>query len=116
MKIRLALLGVPIALTLAGCGGGTILETENIEAQAKSDLEKKLPQRPDVEKRLGISADESIKAVHCPSSLDVEVGKTFTCRIEFANGKAATEGFEIVDKEADVHYSGQLEPVGSSNK
>jgi hypothetical protein len=114
MKMLVALI-VVLALALAGCGE-TVIDTTKIEETAKSDLEKKLPQREDLQKELGVSAHETVTAINCPSGQKVETGRTFVCEIVFANGKKAQETFEIIDKEADVHQVGEIEPGSGSNK
>jgi hypothetical protein len=114
MKRLIPLVAV-VALAAASCGE-TVIDTTKIEEQAKSDLEKKLSSRGDLQKELGIGPHEKITAVECPSGQEVETGNTFACEIVFANGNKGTETFEIVDKEADVHQVGKLEPGSSPSK
>ncbi len=100
---------------LAGCGG-TVLDTTKIEEQVKSDLEGSLPTREDLQKELGISANEKIESVDCPSDEEVAAGNRFQCTVVFANGAEGRETFEIVNDKADVHIVGTLEPVGGANE
>jgi Domain of unknown function (DUF4333) len=103
------------AVVLAGCGE-TVLDTTKIEEQVKSDLEKSLPTRKDLQKELGIGADEKIKAVDCPSGVEVKAGEKFTCKISFANGVEGTETFEVINDKADVHITSSLEPSDGANE
>jgi hypothetical protein len=90
----LALLGA-LALVAAGCGGTTI---DHVKAEGA------------LQKGLETSFHEKIKRVDCPSGQKVEPGKTFTCVVDFANGKPkgeeATATLKIIDQEADVHQVG----------
>lgn len=97
------------ALVGAGCGGGTVIDTSKIEAQAQSELEKTLPQRlqegkpgKELQESLQITDHEKVSSVDCPSNVDVEPTQTFACTVTFANGQKATETFEIRNKDADV--------------
>lgn len=108
-------LALAFAVGLAGCGG-TVLDTTKIEEQAKSDLERSLPTRADLQKKLGIKPNEKITAVDCPSGVDVKAGETFSCKIFFANGVEGKETFEIVNEKADVHLISSLEPAGGTNE
>jgi hypothetical protein len=115
---RLSLsLGAAVAVLAfaAGCGE-TVVDTSKIEAQVKSDLEGSLPTRTDLQKELGIEADEKISGVDCPSDVEVETGRTFDCKISFANGVEGVEKFEIVNDKADVHQVSSLEPAGGGNE
>jgi hypothetical protein len=94
-----------------GCGE-TVIDTAKIEEQVKSDLEKSLPTRTDLQKELGIGADEKITSVDCPSGVEVKPGNTFVCKVSFANGVEGMEKFEIVNDKADVHQVSSLEPAG----
>jgi NAD(P)H-hydrate repair Nnr-like enzyme with NAD(P)H-hydrate epimerase domain len=72
-----------LALFLAGCGG-TVIDEDTIQAS----LEKSL--------------HEKIKAVDCPSGLNVDAGTTFSCAVNRSNGIQATVTLKIRDKEADL--------------
>jgi hypothetical protein len=112
-KSHLARLALGAALlapawSALGCGG-TVIDTSKIEAQAKSELEKNLPARPEsgksgkeLQKELGISVHEEITSVDCPSGVDVNPGSTFDCTVTFGNGNKGTETFRIENKDADV--------------
>jgi uncharacterized cupredoxin-like copper-binding protein len=97
-----------IAVVAAGCGE-TVVDDVKIEDQSQSNLEKVLPERlaqgaagKELQKELGISPDEKISSVDCPSDVEVEAGKTFTCTVTFANGNKAEEAFKIRDEDANV--------------
>ncbi len=105
--------GALAALILAlfgavGCGG-TVLDPSKIEAESKENLENNLPLRleqgkpgEELQKELGISADEKIASVDCPSGVEIEVGKTFECEVKFAKGQTTTETFKIEDEDGNV--------------
>jgi uncharacterized protein DUF4333 len=115
LSVSFGAAALTIALALAGCGG-TVLDTTKIEEQVKSDLEKSLPTREDLQKELGIKANEKVTAVDCPSGVDVKAGEKFTCKISFASGVEGKETFEIINKEADVHLISSLERSDGGNE
>jgi hypothetical protein len=80
-----------IALVAAGCGD-TVIDGTKTEDTLQANLEKAL--------------HEKITSVECPSEQKVEPGKTFTCTVDFADGKQATATLKIRDKEADVSVVG----------
>jgi hypothetical protein len=104
-----------VALVGVGCGE-TVIDTTKIEEQVQSDLEKSLPTRTDLQKELGIGADEKVTSVDCPSDVEVKAGDTFACKISFANGVEGVEKFEIVNDKADVHQVSSLELAGGGNE
>lgn len=86
----LALL-LALATVAVGCGD-TVLDSAKTEETIEANLEK--------------SVHEKIKAVDCPSNQRVEVDKTFTCTVIYADGKQATATLKIRNKEADVSFVG----------
>jgi len=80
-----------IALAAAGCGE-TVIDDVKAEEAIQSNLEKSL--------------DVKIKSVDCPSDEEVEAGKTFTCTVDFSDGKQATATLKILNKDADVSLVG----------
>jgi hypothetical protein len=101
-----AALALPI-WSASGCGE-TVIDSEKIEDQAKSNLEKTLPKTLESGKRgeefgseLGIKPGEKITSIACPSP-KVEPKTTFSCTVTFANGQHAEESFKIINKNADV--------------
>ncbi len=91
---RAAALALSLLLVLAvavGCGE-TVIDDVKAEGAIKSNLEKSL--------------HEKIKGVDCPSDEKVEAGKTFTCTVNFSDGKQATATLKILNKDADVSLVG----------
>ena len=87
-----AALALLVALVaFAGCGE-TVIDSAKAEGAIESNLEKAL--------------HEKIKSVECPSDQKVEAGKTFTCTVDFSNGKQATATLKILNKDADVSLVG----------
>jgi hypothetical protein len=80
-----------VAFAVAGCGE-TVIDDQKAEGAIQSSLEKSL--------------HEKIKSVDCPSDQKVEAGKTFTCVVDFSNGKQATATLKILNKDADVSLVG----------
>ena len=71
MKPSLTLIGVALALTAAGCGGGTVIDPE----AAEEDI------------RAGFAArDATVTAIDCPSDVDTERGGTYECVAETSRG------------------------------
>src|SRR5262245_45015866 len=105
-------------LSVSGCGK-TVLDDVKLEETSKANLETQLEESRDeqpqgqLQKKLGISIDEKISSVDCPSGVEVEPGNTIACTVTFANGKTATATYEIRNKDADVSEL-SLEPGGSS--
>jgi hypothetical protein len=89
----LAIIAILLASAIAATGcGDTIIDATKTEETIQANLEK--------------SVHEKIKAVDCPSDQKVEVDKTFTCTVIFADGKQATATLKIRNKEADVSFVG----------
>lgn len=90
---RLLTAGVLLAIAVAAVGcGETVIDNAKAAEAIESNLEKAL--------------HEKIKAVECPSDQKVEVDKTFTCTVIYADGKQATATLKIRNKEADVSFVG----------
>jgi hypothetical protein len=75
------------ALVAAGCGE-TVIDSAKTEDTLQHNLETAL--------------HEKITSVSCPSDQKVEPGATFTCTVDFSNGKQATTTLKIRNKEADI--------------
>jgi Domain of unknown function (DUF4333) len=84
-----------IAFAVLGCGE-TVIDDVKAEEAIKSNLEKSL--------------DKNIIAVDCPADEEVEKGKTFTCTVNFSQGKQATATLKILNEDADVSLVG-LKPT-----
>lgn len=82
---------VLISYSASGCGE-TIIDSAKMEAAVKANMEK--------------SQHQKVTSVDCPSGQKVETGATFTCTIEFSNGKSATSTWKIRNEEADVDIVG----------
>ncbi|HEY5051881.1 MAG TPA: DUF4333 domain-containing protein [Solirubrobacterales bacterium] len=78
-------------LAVAGCGE-TVIDSAKAEGAIQHNLETSL--------------HEKISSVSCPSDQKVEPGATFTCTVDFTNGKQATTTLKIRNKEADVSLVG----------
>ena len=81
-----AALGVAGILAV-GCGD-TVIDSSKAEATLQSNLEKSLHHK--------------ISSVSCPSDQKVETGATFTCSVDFSNGKQATATLKVLNKDADL--------------
>jgi hypothetical protein len=79
------------AFVFAGCGD-TVIDSTKIEEAIQADLETSL--------------DEKIRSVECPSDQKVEPGQTFTCTVDYADGKRATATLKIRNEDADVSLVG----------
>jgi Domain of unknown function (DUF4333) len=80
---------VALALSAAGCGG-TVIDQKKVEEQVKASSE---------EVRGGKAS-----AVECPSGVEVEAGKTFTCSVRFSSGKEETATLKIRNEDADLNF------------
>ncbi len=78
-------------LVAVGCGE-TVIDDVKAEGAIQSSLEKSL--------------HEKIQSVDCPSDQEVEKGKTFTCQVNFSQGKQATATLKILNEDADVSLVG----------
>jgi uncharacterized protein DUF4333 len=78
-------------LALTGCGD-TVIDAEKAQDAVQHNLETSL--------------HEKIASVSCPSDRKVEPGTTFTCSVDFADGRQATATLKILNKDADVSFVG----------
>jgi hypothetical protein len=72
---------------VVGCGD-TVIDGSKAEGAIQSNLEKSLHHK--------------VSSVSCPSEQKVEPNATFTCTVDFSNGKQATATLKILNKNADV--------------
>ena len=69
-----------LALALAGCRGGSVLDATKTEEQLESSLEKSLPgafEGPageELAKEIGVNPGTGIESVECPTDIEVEKG------------------------------------------
>jgi len=80
-----------LMLILAGCAGN-VVDREKAQDTVQASLERSL--------------HEKIKAVDCPSGLNVDPGATFSCVVDRSNGMHASVTLKIRDKEADLSIVG----------
>jgi Domain of unknown function (DUF4333) len=95
-RALVALALVCVLTLLSGCGGGTVVESEDLEATIKTSLEK--------------SNSEKIKKVECPSDVSVDPGTTFTCTVIFSDDRREEATLKIRNKDADLSMVG-LKPT-----
>lgn len=87
-KVSGVLLGlIAVALFVIGCGD-TVLDSTKTEEQLQASLSKSL--------------GDKVSAVDCPSDIEVEKGKTFTCSVNVQKGEDQTVTLEIRNSDADV--------------
>lgn len=90
MRSFYALLGAAAAiaaLAFVGCGE-MIIDSTKTEEALEANLSKSLGQK--------------VSSVDCPSDVEVEKGKTFTCSVRLADGKEQTATLKILNDDADV--------------
>jgi hypothetical protein len=88
MKTLIALAAVS-AVVLAGCGS-TELDSEKLEQTLPHDLAPVLP--------------EPAKSASCPSGIEVEKGKKFSCVIVLKGGKKVTAHLKLINEDADYEF------------
>jgi len=82
------LLGLIVAAVLVvGCGD-TVLDATKTEEQLQASLSKSL--------------GEKVSSVDCPSDIEVEKGKTFSCSVKMQKGEDQTVTLEIRNSDADI--------------
>jgi Domain of unknown function (DUF4333) len=82
---KLVLLAV-FGLALVGCGE-TVLDNQKLEETLPHDLRS--------------SVSEPVKSASCPSGVEVEKDKIFSCEIVLASGKKETVKLKFLNDEAD---------------
>jgi hypothetical protein len=90
MRSFYALLGaaaVIAALAFIGCGE-TVIDATKTEEALEANLSKSL--------------NEKVAAVDCPSDVEVEKGKTFSCSVKLEKGEEQTATLKILNEDADV--------------
>jgi ABC-type uncharacterized transport system substrate-binding protein len=94
LPVRFAALLAAVALvaTASGCGGDTIIDSEKAEDTIATNLERSL--------------HEKVTSVACPSGQKVEVGATFSCTVDYSDGKHATVTLKIRNNKADTDVVG----------
>ena len=82
MKLPLTLLATVIALAAAGCGGGTVIDSE----AAQEDILAGLGAR-----------DITVESVDCPGDVDTEEGATYECVVQTQRGE-----FRVIYRQLDA--------------
>jgi hypothetical protein len=83
----LCAVAIAAALSIAGCGE-TVIDSAKTEDALKANL--------------GSSLGEKVVSVDCPTDVEVEKDKTFTCSVKLEKGKAQTATLKILNEDADV--------------
>lgn len=76
------------AIALAACGK-TIVDLNKTEDQIQAEAEKRSP-------------DAKVSSVECPSDVEVEPGREFTCTVRLSGGRTETAKLRIRDEEANL--------------
>lgn len=82
----IAALGVA-AVLVVGCGE-TVIDPAKLEDTVQQSLEG--------------SQGQGVKAVECPSDQEVVVDATFTCTVQYSDGREATVTLKIRNEDADL--------------
>jgi NAD(P)H-hydrate repair Nnr-like enzyme with NAD(P)H-hydrate epimerase domain len=82
------------ALLAAGCGETVIDDVKTADA---------------VEQNLEDALGKKVKAVECPSGVEVEPGASFECTLTLSGGKRETATLKIRNEDADVDLT-DLQP------
>ncbi len=90
VRCAAALVLLVMAFAAAGCGE-TVIDDTKIEDTIRADVEK--------------TRDEKVKAVDCPEP-EVDPGATFTCAVDYPDGKEATITLKIRNEDADLDVVG----------
>jgi Domain of unknown function (DUF4333) len=85
--VPLGAVALVVAIAFAGCGETVIDSTKTEEA---------------LEANLSRSLNEDVAAVSCPSDVEVEKGKTFSCSVKLKKGAEQTATLKILNEDADV--------------
>jgi hypothetical protein len=79
------------ALLLAGCGGGTDVDSTKASETVRASLEAK-----------GEGFGTKVESVECPSGVEVEPGTHFECTVRWPDGTIAYAQLRIRDAKADL--------------
>jgi predicted small secreted protein len=79
------------ALLVAGCGGGTDVDSVKASETVRASLESK---------REGFGT--KVESVDCPDGVKVEAGTHFECTVRWPDGKVAYAQLRIRDAKADL--------------
>jgi uncharacterized protein DUF4333 len=79
-----------VAFATSGCGD-TVIDTTKAEDTIQADVEKQ--------------RGEKVESVDCPQP-EVDPGATFSCTVEYPDGKTATYTLKIRNEDADLSIVG----------
>jgi Domain of unknown function (DUF4333) len=87
--IRVAAISVLMVagVLVVGCGE-TVIDSANLEDTVEQNLER--------------SQRKAVRAVDCPSDQEVVVDATFTCTVEYSDGRTAVATLQIRNEDADL--------------
>jgi chromosome condensin MukBEF MukE localization factor len=101
--IPLPALAVVLALLVAGCGGGTDVDSTKASDTIRASLESK---------REGFGT--KVESVDCPSGVKVEAGTRFECTVRWPDGTIAYAQLRIRDAKADISFESlTAKPLGN---
>lgn len=92
LPARLGVFAAPVvatALLVAGCGG-TEIDSSKTQDLVKANVEH--------------TQQVKVSSVDCPSGVEVDPGKTFSCTVHFSSGKTSTATLEIRDMDANMAF------------
>jgi hypothetical protein len=75
------------AVVAVGCGE-TVIDQAKLEDTVQQSLEK--------------GEGKAVRAVDCPSDQEVDPGATFTCTVEYSDGKESIATLRIRNEDADL--------------
>ena len=81
MKPPLTLLATVVALALAGCGGGTVIDPEAAEEDIRAGFAVR---------------DVTVTSIDCPSDVDAEQGAVYECAVKTSQGD-----FRVIYRQLD---------------
>jgi hypothetical protein len=84
---------VALVLLLAGCGGGTDVDSTKASETVRASLESP---------REGFGT--KVESVDCPSGVAVEPGTHFECTVRWPDGKVAYAQLKIRNAKADISF------------
>jgi hypothetical protein len=82
-----------VALLVAGCGGGTEVDSTKVSETVRASLESK---------REGFGT--KVESVDCPGGVKVEPGTHFECTVHWPDGKIAYAQLRIRDARGDLSF------------
>jgi len=87
MRLGGLLLALALVASVAGCGE-TVIDDVKVEDT--------------IAQNVGSTLDKKVRAVDCPSGVEVEVDAVFECTIEIEGGGEETAELKILNEDADI--------------